>query len=133
VINILFMMSANLVGFVLGLDGMKHLVRELAQTPQGEPLAFTPFACPRTAAAVEWLIAGRMDVHPVLLLVPVCGRTSNVRVSRGGEAARHRQAVLDVQHEMGSHNQVNVPACATEIETTGEPEHDSAVGQAQGA
>jgi D-alanyl-lipoteichoic acid acyltransferase DltB (MBOAT superfamily) len=35
VINILFMMSANLVGFVLGLDGMKHLVRELAQTPQG--------------------------------------------------------------------------------------------------
>ncbi len=36
VINILMMMSANLVGFVLGLDGMKHLLRELTSTASGE-------------------------------------------------------------------------------------------------
>lgn len=28
-------MGANLVGFVLGLDGMQHLIKELVTTPQG--------------------------------------------------------------------------------------------------
>lgn len=43
VVNVLLMMSANLVGFVLGLDGMKHLVYELVSTANG--WAFTSFAC----------------------------------------------------------------------------------------
>jgi D-alanyl-lipoteichoic acid acyltransferase DltB (MBOAT superfamily) len=43
VANVLLMMGANLVGFVLGLDGMKHLIHELASTAHG--WAFTAFAC----------------------------------------------------------------------------------------
>ncbi|BEI92502.1 uncharacterized protein CcaverHIS019_0501300 [Cutaneotrichosporon cavernicola] len=35
VVNILLLMGANLVGFVLGLDGMQHLLHELVTTPQG--------------------------------------------------------------------------------------------------
>ncbi|WVQ81401.1 hypothetical protein IAT38_003525 [Cryptococcus sp. DSM 104549] len=35
VVNILLMMSANLVGFVLGVDGTKHLVSELTSTLSG--------------------------------------------------------------------------------------------------
>lgn len=41
--NVLLMMSANLVGFVLGLDGMRHLVHELAATWNG--WGFMLFAC----------------------------------------------------------------------------------------
>ncbi|ORX39272.1 MBOAT, membrane-bound O-acyltransferase family-domain-containing protein [Kockovaella imperatae] len=41
VCNILMMMSANLVGFVLGLEGLRHLLTELA-TPAG--IIFTIFA-----------------------------------------------------------------------------------------
>lgn len=42
VVNVLLMMSANLVGFVLGLDGMRYLVHELASTAHG--WAFTLFS-----------------------------------------------------------------------------------------
>ncbi|GFZ47191.1 Glycerol uptake protein 1 [Saitozyma sp. JCM 24511] len=59
VINILFMMSANLVGFVLGLDGMKHLVRELAQTPQG--WVFTLFSCSCLFVAVQVMFEYREE------------------------------------------------------------------------
>ena len=37
------MMSANLVGFVLGLDGMKYLLNQLLFTKAG--WGFTAFAC----------------------------------------------------------------------------------------
>jgi hypothetical protein len=115
VINILFMMSANLVGFVLGLDGMKHLVRELAQTPQGWSLLRFLTSCISVHSCRSGKAdRGRMGFHLVLVFVSVCGRTSDVRVSGGGEAARHRQAVLDEQHEMGSHDQADMCACATE-------------------
>jgi hypothetical protein len=36
-VNLLMMMSANLVGFVMGLDGMKHWAKELITTGSGEP------------------------------------------------------------------------------------------------
>ena len=47
--NILLMMSANLVGFVLGLDGMKHLVVQLSTTAEGE-LSRLPAPLPWTYA-----------------------------------------------------------------------------------
>ena len=36
VLNILMMMSANLVGFVLGLDGMKYLVAQISGSWSGQ-------------------------------------------------------------------------------------------------
>lgn len=39
------MMSANLVGFVLGLEGMKHLVAQLMLTPQGWAFMVFAFGC----------------------------------------------------------------------------------------
>jgi D-alanyl-lipoteichoic acid acyltransferase DltB (MBOAT superfamily) len=43
VVNVLLMMAANLVGFVLGLDGMRHLATQLVSTAEG--WAFSAFAC----------------------------------------------------------------------------------------
>jgi hypothetical protein len=34
--NILLMMTANLVGFVMGLEGIQHLIKELTGTWAGE-------------------------------------------------------------------------------------------------
>lgn len=36
VLNIVMMMSANLVGFVIGVDGVKLLLRKMVSTPEGE-------------------------------------------------------------------------------------------------
>jgi len=43
VFNLLMMMSANLIGFVIGVDGMKHLAKDLFLTLKG--LQFMTFAC----------------------------------------------------------------------------------------
>ena len=36
VLNILLMMIANLVGFAIGADGMRYMLRELVATSQGK-------------------------------------------------------------------------------------------------
>lgn len=59
VVNILLMMSANLVGFVLGLDGMRHLVHELVSTPHG--WAFTAFSSACLFVAVQVMFEYRND------------------------------------------------------------------------
>ena len=59
VLNILMMMSANLVGFVLGLDGMKHLLNQLATTWSGR--WFTLFAGGCLFVAVQCMFEYREE------------------------------------------------------------------------
>ena len=42
--NIFMMMTANLVGFVLGLEGTNHLLRELLGTWSGKPYHKSEFS-----------------------------------------------------------------------------------------
>ena len=66
----LLMMSANLVGFVLGVDGMKHFLWELTSTFSGEyPLtsqlsagwAFVAVACSCLFCAVQVMLEYREE------------------------------------------------------------------------
>ena len=53
------MMSANLIGFVLGLDGMKHLINQLINTVDG--WKFTLFACICLYATVQVMFEYREE------------------------------------------------------------------------
>ena len=71
VCNVLMMMSANLVGFVLGLEGMKHLVVKLVSTPSGERLLYRP--------GVRALKRGvRLAIRRLRCLLPLCRRSNHV-------------------------------------------------------
>ncbi|WVF65389.1 hypothetical protein IAT40_000116 [Kwoniella sp. CBS 6097] len=59
VVNILLMMSANLVGFVLGLEGMRHLITELSSTLSG--WVFMTFACGCLFVAVQVMFEYREE------------------------------------------------------------------------
>jgi D-alanyl-lipoteichoic acid acyltransferase DltB (MBOAT superfamily) len=61
VLNILLMMSANLVGFVLGIDSMKHLVYELTTTAKG--WSFMAFAMACLFVAVQVMFEYREEEH----------------------------------------------------------------------
>ena len=50
--NILLLMSANLVGFVLGLDGMRHLFTELVSSWSGIMFLVFSAACLYVAVQV---------------------------------------------------------------------------------
>lgn len=62
VLNVLMMMVANLIGFVIGLDGMKHLAAELFGTLKGA-LAFPPPPLCRARLSGEdvWFSYGRLS------------------------------------------------------------------------
>jgi D-alanyl-lipoteichoic acid acyltransferase DltB (MBOAT superfamily) len=59
VVNLLMMMTANLVGFVLGLDGMKHLLTELTTTAAG--WRFMAFACGCLFVAIQVMFEYREE------------------------------------------------------------------------
>jgi D-alanyl-lipoteichoic acid acyltransferase DltB (MBOAT superfamily) len=59
VANILLLMGANLVGFVLGLDGMQHLIHELVTKPEG--WAFMVFATSCLFIGVQIMFEYRND------------------------------------------------------------------------
>lgn len=59
VFNILLLMSANLVGFVLGLDGMRHLLTELTSSISG--LLFLAFSAACLYVAVQVMFEYREE------------------------------------------------------------------------
>lgn len=59
VLNILLLMSANLVGFVLGLDGMRHLITELTSSLSG--LLFLGFSAACLYVAVQVMFEYREE------------------------------------------------------------------------
>ena len=58
-LNVLMMMTANLVGFVLGLEGMRHLVIQLISTWSG--IGFMMFASGCLFVAVQVMFEYRED------------------------------------------------------------------------
>ena len=44
-LNVLMMMTANLVGFVIGIDGVKYFLHQLVGSPEGLRFLAAVFAC----------------------------------------------------------------------------------------
>lgn len=72
VANILLMMTANLVGFVLGLEGTKHLLHELTSTVSGASSSSNDIKSDLYSLCV------RMVFHVICELMFVYRRASHV-------------------------------------------------------
>ena len=77
VLNIILMMTANLVGFVLGIDGVRYLGEQLVSSSDGK-LHWDPILTEtlNRLAPVSW--CDRTIVHLVLLRLLVRGRAGHV-------------------------------------------------------
>jgi len=83
VLNILLMMTANLVGFVLGIDGVRYLGGQLVSSRDGTSRSCIQFSdLTKTLNRRIFLVwSDRNIVHLVLLRLLVCGRAGHVRIS----------------------------------------------------
>lgn len=88
VINVLMMISANLVGFAFGLDGLESILRAILHDWSGESITFGLFL--GASANVDC----RHDIHSHGVLLLVCGGASDVRDTGRGEAEGCHNQVL---------------------------------------
>lgn len=104
--NVFMMMSANLVGFAVGLEGMKSILEGIFKDFQGgfSPFSLFPlhirFSCPLSSPPVVARIGllltmvYRRPVHLVRQRDLLCGRADHVRGPRVGEEERVPRQVL---------------------------------------
>jgi hypothetical protein len=96
VLNILLMMTANLVGFVLGIDGVRYLGEQLVSSSDGASRSCIRFSI--LMKTLNRLVldvrSDRTIVHLVLLYLLVRGRAGHVRISRDRDKTRHTAALL---------------------------------------
>jgi len=73
VFNILMMMGANLVGFVVGMDGAQYLAYHIVSSWSGESL-------PSRCTVLSFTYVRRYSLPPRRMCLPVRRRTAHVRV-----------------------------------------------------
>lgn len=86
VANVLMMISANLVGFAVGLDGLEVIIKSILHSWSGKSV-FAPHRGPSLTYA-------RCSVSTHFMWLPLHGDSSYVRNSRGGKAQRRQSKVL---------------------------------------
>lgn len=72
------MLTANLVGFVIGTDGISYMVGQLTDSWEGARDNYG--AIPHTTSVAEFDFVHRISIHSLYVFLSVCWRTDHVRV-----------------------------------------------------
>lgn len=85
VLNILMMMTANLVGFVIGIDGMKYMIEQIFGSSEG--IQFLLVACACLFVGVQIMFEYRY-VYSFTIMLAVLLTEYHGRAARREEEAR---------------------------------------------